>query len=107
AGLVGAGRTELAEAIFGLRHMTTGEVRIDDKPVSIQHPREAIRRGLLLVPEDRRHAGLILGDAIKRNLSLPNLEELSSLQIISRRGEATLAERMIDKLHIRTTNRRK
>src|SRR3954468_20254853 len=54
AGLVGAGRTELAEALFGLRPLTAGEVRIDGKPVSIRHPSDAVAAGLLMAPEDRR-----------------------------------------------------
>ncbi len=76
AGLVGAGRTELAEALFGLRPILSGEVRIDGRPVRFHHPRQAIAAGLLLIPEDRRRHGLVLEDHVGGNLALPNLVEL-------------------------------
>jgi ribose transport system ATP-binding protein len=77
AGLVGAGRTELAEALFGLRKLTGGQVLLDGRPVHIHHPKGAIAAGILLAPEDRRRHGLVLSDSILRNLSLPNLPFLS------------------------------
>jgi ribose transport system ATP-binding protein len=79
AGLVGAGRTELAEALFGLRPVTAGEVRLDGAPLRVRHPRDAIRAGLLLAPEDRRRHGLILADTVQGNICLPNLKRLSAL----------------------------
>ena len=79
AGLVGAGRTELAEALFGLRRVVGGEVRLDGAPLRVRHPRDAIRAGLLLAPEDRRRHGLILSDTVQGNFSLPNLARLSTL----------------------------
>ena len=78
AGLVGAGRTELAEALFGVRPLTGGEVLLDGEPVRVRHPRDAIAAGLLLVPEDRRRHGLVLADSVQGNLSLPNLDRLSA-----------------------------
>ena len=77
AGLVGAGRTELAEALFGIRRVTGGQVLLDGRPCVIRHPRQAIAAGLLLVPEDRRHHGLVLADSVQHNLALPNLDQLS------------------------------
>ncbi len=82
AGLVGAGRTELAEALFGLRRVTGGEVRLDGAPLRVSHPRDAIRAGLLLAPEDRRRYGLILSDTVEGNLCLPNLARLCTLRPI-------------------------
>ncbi len=82
AGLVGAGRTELAEALFGLRRVTAGEVRIDGVPLRVSHPRDAIRAGLLLAPEDRRRYGLILSDTVEGNFCLPNLARLCTLRPI-------------------------
>ena len=79
AGLVGAGRTEVAEALFGLRRLTGGEVRIDGKPLRVRHPLDAIRAGLLLAPEDRRRHGLVLSESVQQNISLPNLGQLSVL----------------------------
>src|SRR5262249_43836613 len=69
AGLAGAGRTELAEALFGLRPLVAGQVLIDGRPVAIRSPRAAIRHGLLLAPEDRRLHGLVLSDSVEHNLS--------------------------------------
>jgi ribose transport system ATP-binding protein len=79
AGLVGAGRTELAEALFGLRPVTAGEVRLDGAALRVRHPRDAIRAGLLLAPEDRRRHGLILADTVQGNIGLPNLKQISTL----------------------------
>jgi rhamnose transport system ATP-binding protein len=70
AGLVGAGRTEVARAIFGVTRADRGELLIDDKPVRIRSPRDAMRHGLALVPEDRQHLGLLMPAAIWRNATL-------------------------------------
>jgi ribose transport system ATP-binding protein len=102
AGLVGAGRTELAEALFGLRPLVAGEVRLDGRPVRIRSPRSAIRHGLLLAPEDRRLHGLILADTVEHNLSLPNLDMLSVLRLVVRRREAALARKLVDRLRVKT-----
>jgi ribose transport system ATP-binding protein len=102
AGLVGAGRTELAEAVFGLRPVSAGQVLLDDKLVRIRTPRQAIEAGLLLVPEDRRYHGLILPESVARNISLPNLDLLSTLRLLSRTRERTLARAMCQRLHVRT-----
>ena len=64
AGLVGAGRTELAKALFGIRHVLSGEVLLDGQPMKVRHPEQAIGAGLLLVPEDRRLHGLLLEASI-------------------------------------------
>jgi ribose transport system ATP-binding protein len=79
AGLVGAGRTELAESLFGLRPVTAGEVLLDGARLRVRNPRDAIRAGLLLVPEDRRRHGLVLTDTVRGNICLPNLSRLSTL----------------------------
>src|SRR5262249_27957342 len=78
AGLVGAGRTELAEAIFGVRRATAGEIRVGGHPVVVRKPKDAIRAGIAMVPEDRRFNGLILPEGVGFNISLPNLSRLSS-----------------------------
>jgi ribose transport system ATP-binding protein len=104
AGLVGAGRTELAEALFGIRHVTGGQVLLDGGPVMIHHPRQAIAVGLLLVPEDRRHHGLVLSDSVLHNLALPNLDRLSRLGWIVAGRETRLGREMIERLHVRTAS---
>ena len=77
AGLVGAGRTELAETLFGIRPSQGGRAILDGQNFLPRSPVDAIAAGLLLVPEDRRHHGLILLQSIKHNLSLPNLKTIS------------------------------
>lgn len=77
AGLVGAGRTEMAEAIFGIRSRTGGEILLGGQLLRIRRPRQAVAAGLVLVPEDRRHHGLILSDSILASIGLPNLDWLS------------------------------
>lgn len=102
AGLVGAGRTELAEALLGIRPVTHGEILLDGRPVRIRHPGQAVTAGLLLVPEDRRRHGLVLQDTVQHNLSLPNLDQVSMLRLIVPRRETSLARGLTDRLRIRT-----
>ncbi len=102
SGLIGAGRTELAETIFGVRRRTTGSVRIDGRERPIRHPKTAIASGIFLVPEDRRLEGLILTDTIKRNISLPILSLVSRLGLVSRGREKSLAEAMSAKMGVRS-----
>ena len=73
AGLVGAGRTELARAIFGADPITSGTVEVDGKPAKIHSPRDAIRRGIGLVPEDRKQQALFLALAVRENMSIASL----------------------------------
>ena len=102
AGLVGAGRTELSEAVFGIRPLVAGGVRVAGRPVRVRRPADAIRAGVLLVPEDRRLHGLVLEAGVGFNLSLPNLDTLSVLRVMSGRREADLHRRMIDRLRVKT-----
>jgi ribose transport system ATP-binding protein len=102
AGLVGAGRTELAEAVFGIRPVEAGEIRVGGQPVKAGDPRAAIKAGILLVPEDRRLHGLILDESVRFNLSLPNLDLLSALGFVSRARERALAERLSGRLRVRS-----
>ncbi|HEV2898376.1 MAG TPA: sugar ABC transporter ATP-binding protein [Pseudaminobacter sp.] len=73
AGLVGSGRTELARALFGIDPLKGGEIRIDGERASIRSPRDAIERGIYLVPEDRKRSGLILDFPIRENITLASL----------------------------------
>ena len=102
AGLMGAGRTELAETLFGLRRRLGGDVRLDGHPVRVATAHEAVRAGILLVPEDRRSQGLVIDFSIRDNLSLPSLERLQTAGFVDRRAETTLAESTRTKLGIRT-----
>lgn len=99
-GLVGAGRTELARALFGI-DPGPGEIRIDGRPVRIASPRDAIAHGIGLVPEDRKLQGLILKLPIGENISIASLERLSTLGAVSISRERRLVQSYVDKLRIR------
>lgn len=102
AGLVGAGRTELAEALFGLRPIISGQVLIDGINTAITSPAEAIRAGLLLAPEDRRYHGLVIEETIRHNIGLANLDRLNWCRLVARAAEKVLSRDMVTRLQIRT-----
>lgn len=102
AGLVGAGRTEVAEAIFGLRAILTGDVLVEGRPVTIRHPRDALRAGLAMVPEDRRAHGLLMPEGAGFNVSLPNLAALSRWGLVKEAEVRRTSETWISRLRIRT-----
>lgn len=102
AGLVGAGRTELSEAIFGLRPITGGSVTLNGTPLSIRRPSHAVRAGVLLLPEDRRLNGLVLEQSVGFNLSLPNLSRLTTTSVVRKQDEALLHADSIRSLRIKT-----
>jgi ribose transport system ATP-binding protein/rhamnose transport system ATP-binding protein len=92
AGLVGAGRTEIAETIFGLRRVDAGTIRLNGQPVRIRSPREAVKHGLAYVPEDRQRNGLLLPLSVAANTSLASLNAVSTAGWISARREHCLAD---------------
>jgi ribose transport system ATP-binding protein len=102
AGLIGSGRTELAETIFGVRPKVSGQVLIDGDRITIRRPAQAIDAGIFLIPEDRRLQGLLLTDNVKHNITLPSLERVSFLSLIRGNKEHELAESMTDRLRVRT-----
>ncbi len=102
SGLVGAGRTEMARAVFGADRRDSGSIFLDGQGVDIRSPVDAIRHGIGLVTEDRKLQGLILGMAVKDNMTLANLGEVSTLGFIRRREETKAAEELVAKLAIRT-----
>ncbi|MCM3270964.1 sugar ABC transporter ATP-binding protein [Paenibacillus elgii] len=104
AGLMGAGRTELAKALFGVTPARQGEIRVDGRPVAIRKPVDAIRAGIALVTEDRKDEGLLLNLSVKDNISLPNLKDVSSFGFVSRSKETGISERLISQLLIKTPN---
>ena len=77
AGLIGAGRTELLRVLFGIDQPVSGTIEVSGKPVRIHHPDDAIRRGIMLVPEDRKEQGLIIDKSIAFNLTLPSLSSVA------------------------------
>jgi ribose transport system ATP-binding protein len=102
AGLLGAGRTELARAIVGADALESGSVEVKGRAVLARGPGEVIERGVGLVPEDRKTQGLVLGLSVQRNLALPSARRLSKLGVVDARSEAELAEREIQDLRIKT-----
>jgi rhamnose transport system ATP-binding protein len=98
AGLVGAGRTELAETIFGLRAADLGGIFVGGKPARIASPADAIRHGIAYVPEDRRRHGVVMEMPLACNVSLASLPG----GLIDRRKEQALAQRFIGQLRIKT-----
>jgi ribose transport system ATP-binding protein len=101
AGLIGSGRTELAETIFGVRAKVSGRVLVDGDAVTVRRPAQAIDAGIFLIPEDRRLQGLVLSDSIKHNISLPSLDRVSFLGLIRPNREYELAESMSDRLRVK------
>src|SRR6185436_1240346 len=77
AGLVGSGRTQLAETIFGVTPATSGEITIEGRPVAIGSPADAINRGIAYVPEDRRQHGVVLDMSVAANATLASLPAVS------------------------------
>lgn len=102
AGLVGAGRTEMAKAIFGADKRDSGEILIDNKPVNIHIPKDAIQLGLGYLPEDRKLQGLFLKMAICTNISSANISSISRNGFIQDRTEKELAQFYVKQLNIRT-----
>lgn len=100
AGLVGAGRTELAQAIFGIRPPEFGEILVDGEKAGIRSPQAAMDRGIFYVPEERRSQGLILPFSIKNNITLSILERISRFGFVPR-SERQTADRFAKELSIR------
>jgi rhamnose transport system ATP-binding protein len=101
AGLVGSGRTQLAETIFGLTPADGGTILLHGRPVTIPTPEAAIRAGLAYVPEDRRQHGVVLDMSLASNASLASLRRLSRFGLLDRRAERRSAERYVSQLRIK------
>ena len=102
AGLVGAGRTELATAIFGVEPSLAGELSLDGKRVTINGPRDSIEQGIYLVPEDRRTCGLIVDMNIRENISLPALNRFATTGLIQFAKEKTAAKAACQSINVKT-----
>jgi ribose transport system ATP-binding protein/rhamnose transport system ATP-binding protein len=102
AGLIGAGRTELCETLFGVRRATAGTAQLDGGPWAPRSPAQAQSAGVGMVPEDRKDAGLFLGMSIADNIAAANLGKVSPRGVVSRRRSNELAERYVDQLRIAT-----
>jgi len=104
-GLMGAGRTELLETIFGLHpSVSTSEIHVDHTRMIINTPADAIKAGLALVPEDRKKDGLVLGMDVKTNICLTTLSDLEKRGLLSDSKESQLSEKYIEALKIKTSS---
>ena len=102
AGLVGAGRSEIATAIFGLDRSATGSIEIAGKPTRVGSIRTMMRRGVGLVPEDRKRQGLVLDMSGRANFSLAMLDRLNRLGLLDRSTERKRASEYFAKLRVKT-----
>jgi ribose transport system ATP-binding protein len=104
-GLMGAGRTELLETIFGLhKQLSTGELMVNERKTSFKTPCDAMKAGIALVPEDRKKDGLVLGLDVKTNISLTTLNKIQTSGLLSHKKEQALATKYIDALKIKTSS---
>jgi ABC-type sugar transport system ATPase subunit len=104
AGLVGAGRSEIAKALFGLEPGVTGGVRVHGTPVRIRSAREAMQLDIGLVPEDRKLEGLVLSMSALENVTLPVLERVSTSSWIRKDDERAVAQEYFDRLHLKVAS---
>ena len=99
-GLVGAGRTEVVETLFGIRKPSAGKIYLDGKPVKAGSTKEAVQNGFALVPENRKEQGLVLGMSCKLNTALASLRELSNHGIVDKERVAKLFDKQVEQMKI-------
>jgi ribose transport system ATP-binding protein len=104
AGLIGAGRSELAEAICGVAPWKGGRILLDGKPIAIHSARDAIRAGVCLVPEDRRGRGVIGAMSVRENITLPGLGTYTRLGVVKRAAEARAATEIASALTVKAAS---
>ncbi|GGG03117.1 sugar ABC transporter ATP-binding protein [Paenibacillus abyssi] len=102
AGLVGSGRTELARAIFGADSFT-GKVELHGKPLKLKNPRDAIQRGIALLPEDRKQQGLVLGMSALENMTIAGLDKFSTMGVMKKRQEREDGNLLVQKLQVKVS----
>ena len=101
AGLVGAGRSEVAKAIFGLDPAATGKVFIKGKPMPLRNIKESMRRRIGFLPEDRKKEGLVLGMSVADNISLPHLGQFSHFGFVDRKREVAEISKLTQRLRVK------
>jgi ribose transport system ATP-binding protein len=106
AGLIGSGRSEVARAIFGADRATAGTIELDGVPIRPRSPRTAVRKGIVMLPEDRKRQGLLMLRSLIENVTLPHLDEVTHGGVIQRRREAARTSELISTLDIRTRSNR-
>jgi len=105
AGLVGSGRSEVARAIFGADRLDAGTIELRGKPLRLRSPRAAIRSGIVMLPEDRKTQGLLMLRSILDNVTLPHLDSVSTVGVVSAHAERRDAGRLVDSLDVRTRSK--
>lgn len=106
AGLMGSGRTEVVESLFGLNKDASGQVTINGQPYEIKGVRHAIDSGLALIPEDRRREGLVLMHSVEENLIVPIFDKLKRGLLLESKKVSDIAERSISDMAIKTHSRK-
>ncbi|MDR3375684.1 MAG: sugar ABC transporter ATP-binding protein [Ancalomicrobiaceae bacterium] len=104
AGLIGSGREELVDTIYGLRRAATGRMLLDGKPLTLKSPADAVKHGIVLVPRDRRQDGLVLDMAVADNINLASLQDVARAFLIDRAAAVKRAESVADRLDVRPHN---
>ena len=101
AGLIGAGRTNVARALFGIEPATAGTIKLDGQPVTIKSPETALKLGISYVPEDRKEQGLVLNMSIAQNITLPTLKNFARLGWLNSRRELQSAKTSSKQLEVK------
>ncbi|MFB1049880.1 sugar ABC transporter ATP-binding protein [Paraliobacillus sp. JSM ZJ581] len=104
SGLMGAGRSEVMEALFGYRKRSNGQIRLDGKPLKTKHPKDLIEQGIGFITEDRKVKGLLLEASIRENIALANFKKVSKNQVIQTKKERKLVNQLIKRLNVKATN---
>jgi ribose transport system ATP-binding protein len=104
AGLVGAGRTEMAHAIFGAEPAVSGSISLDGKTLQIRCAADAIKNGIFLAPEDRRKSGLVAEMTFRENVTLPDLRSYSTCGLVRRTQETEVSIKQCEKLKIKLSS---
>ena len=104
AGLIGSGRTEIARLVTGADRPTSGEIRLGGEVIHLRSPRDAIKRGIALLPESRKDQGLFLQLPVRDNITLSYLAKLTSLGMLRPRREVAEAAKSVDRLNVKPSN---
>ena len=100
-GLLGAGKSEIAQALYGLDTIFSGRIKAFGKIVDFKIPKDSVEKGITMVPEERLTEGLIMKLSIRSNIVISNLKKISRFAVVNKKKEKSIAERYIGKMHIR------
>jgi ABC-type sugar transport system ATPase subunit len=104
AGLVGSGRTEVARALFGADRFDSGKVLVEGQPVRLRHPRDAVRRGIAMLPESRKEEGLVMLRSVRENTSLATVGDLTRAGVVRRRAERAEVRELAGRVDVRAAS---